>query len=125
VTQERIDFSDVREIGTVEQSGQVVVRDLILLIGEREFALTVASHKYLEELGQYNQDRDPELQLFDKMLPFESVMNEADVISKLHNMEKADVVPYLIEQEDPTKSGLAIDFQDLHNVILKVPRTEA
>lgn len=100
MSQEILNPSKVIEIGTIEKSGKVVARDFTIHLDEKKFILTVASSSYLEELRQYNQAFDQELQLYDRMLPMESVDSEEDVKKRLSEMERAAVIPYLTEQEE-------------------------
>lgn len=99
MTEERLNFTKLREIGVVEKAGRVVARDFMVVVDEKKFVLTVASKTYLSELKQYNESFEKDSQLFESMLPLENVEDENDVISSLSKMDRYAIIPYLIEQE--------------------------
>ncbi len=91
---------DYREITEpVEQGGIVVKRDLMLRIDKRDYLLSIATPKFIDNLREYNKPIEEELQIDDNILPMDSVSDLDEVVDKLSQMKLEEVAPYLVEQE--------------------------
>ena len=94
-----------REVGEIEERGQIVKRDLMLLIENRVYKLSVGTHQFIESLRQYNEQFEEELKLDNNILPMDSVVDLAQVVEKIGLMPWEVVAPFLVEQEEPESSS--------------------
>lgn len=85
-------------VSEIENSGVVVLRDLMLTNGEKSYALSVATPAYIESLKNYNKQFDKELQIDDNILPLDSVADLDNVVEQLKQMPLEVVKPYLVPQ---------------------------
>lgn len=87
------------QLGTVENAGNVVERDLEVRYRGRIYILSVGTQNYLDALRAYNQRFSPEEQLDENMLVMQTVNDLNLVIRTLRGMDFEAIAPYLVEQE--------------------------
>lgn len=89
-----------REVGEIEEKGQIVKRDLMLLVGEKVYKLSVGTRDFIETLREDNKQFAEELRIDENILSIDSVDNLKHVIDRISQMPWEIVAPYLIEQEE-------------------------
>ncbi len=87
------------QLGTVEEAGNVVERDLEVGYKNRVYILSVGTQNYLDALRSYNQRFSPEEQLDDNLLVMPTVNDLNLVFRTLRSMDFEAIAPYLVEQD--------------------------
>ena len=87
-------------VGEVEQKGQIVKRDLMLIIDSHTYLLSVATPEYIDSLHEYNRPFEEQLRIDENILAIDSVEDDEHVADKISQMPWEIVAPYLVEQEE-------------------------
>lgn len=105
--------SECYQIARIEDEGEVLLRELIIKRGGKDYAIRVTTPSFLDELKRKNSLLDPDLRADDNALALPNIESVEEICRRISRFPLSELKPYLREQVEVAVGETSSDLDPI------------